>query len=588
MAGLYYQPVGLPSLGGATQTSSRAADLISTGLSGLGDKITGLGDRRQRRLDEEQARKNARGLEILQLAAANATSEAELDSIAGQLGLLPGGNTKDAVVIPGSAAAINARRSEILGDDKSRGDARSSIAGAGLKEVELTDAQRTSAAEANLADAQKQYAGRLAEVQALSFSNDPRYKEAAIALNNDMAASHGITANDIFDQAETNRTLTDTTNTDLSSNALTRVENETARQESVGSRAVTAATQETERLSSIGSRAVTAATQERQTYGQTQGLKDDILRDQDAANARTANEFVSNLKTTGLSDELNIQAIRNSDYSEAMKVKMIEAYNSGTPLNVLNPIQDEGFVYDQGGREISDITNVARTVSNMLFDTNLPVNQADQLPVGRMKDGITGMVQTQIDADPDMSIYARAQERDQSGEFDGFADDIGLYIQKQFPALDWEQNQLKLIKTVQTEEGLTPAEMLVLVGESIATQGVIFNSPELADKQLRAKAKAYKEGKPAVVRRYNALRKDETDASLLQSRINKHRLTQERARQAAEAAGEDYTKDETYLEYGDKIRQLAQQMATIEGRLATRGSDGTQDAVDAQRGISRR
>lgn len=549
-----YNPVALPAIGGSTQSQGQANSNVTTGLNELGTKITGLGDRRQKRLDDEVNRKNERGLEILKLAAANVDSEEELDQIAGQLGLLPGGSVKDAVVIPGAAGVLNTNRTRIIENSESRGDARQSLARAGQEELTLTDSTRESDAAVNLADANKTYASRIAEVQALSFSNDPRYKDAAMSLNNDMAASHGITMNDIFSQAETNRTLTDASDTTLSTNSLLRTENETSAQ------------------ASVGQRGVNAAIQARQKNAAEIGLTTDNQAFSDGQISREAAQFTSDLLINGFSDARNIQAMRDSDFDDATKVSMIAAYKAGS-LDQFNPVQDETIALDPAGKELTQVANVARTISNMLFDTNLPTNQADQLPVNRMADGIIGMVRTQIDGDPDIGTYARAQEFANSPDFE-LIGDAGLYAQKLYPDLDWEQNQLDLISSIRNRPGLnlTTAEVMVLVGDTIANQGMFFNSPELADQRFIKRAEAYSKGKAAVERQYNALKTDETNAVTLQSRINEKRRDLERVKQSPEYKSGDR---KTYNKISDEIRTMAQTMAGIEDELDRRGSRST-------------
>lgn len=547
MAGPTYNQVALPQLGGATEAQALADAKVTQGLTGLSASFTGLAGRLETRKQAKIDRDNAKGKEILETALLNAKDENEFNSIVQEFAAAA--NT-DGFVLPGQAAAIQASRTARLKDEESRQTGR----GLGA-DADLTAANaRLKIGEADTADletaADKAYAPEMAAALALGYTN-PEASAAAIAdINAKRAANFAGSdlvspyndVDGVANQGINTRSARDTELTDNVTNA-------------------------TERAASVGSRGVTAAVQARQKFGAISGLEGDRQAVGDAATLRSANEFVSGLKTKGISDEDNIQRIRNSEFSEAVKIGMIEAYKSGVPLNDANPLQDKAVVFDPNGREISATTNVARTLSNMLLDTNLPTNQADQLPVSRMADGIVGMVRTQIDADPDMSIYARAQERAADPENAKFVGDIGMYAEATFPSLDWEQNQLQLVKTVKEEYGLSNDEMIVIVGESIKTQGVFGNSPEISDTQLRNRAKAYKEGKPAVTRRYNALRTDETNAARLQSQVTEARINQQRALEGKNEA--------LYRQYGDEVRVLAQQMAAIESELDRRGSKTT-------------
>lgn len=553
MAGLYYQPVGLPSLGGATQTSSRAADLISTGLSGLGDKITGLGDRRQRRLDEEQARKNARGLEILQLAAANATSEAELDSIAGQLGLLPGGNVKDTVVIPGSAAVIDARRSAIIGDDKGRGDARTSLANAGLKETELTDAQRKSAAEANLADAKAVYAQDLARLQGMAFSNDPAYAQFAVDLNNRISASHGITSNDIFDQAETNRTLTSATNTQLANDALSRTEAQTGIQES------------------IGSRAVTASKQRRAVYEDQVAYENSERTIKKREDFEAYDRFIADRQLNGTSNEDIIQDVRSSNYPPEAKTYMLEKLREGPSLDQTNPLTtDERLKLIQPEvTPLSQGQSVLNGIINTIGGTSLPTNGSLDLPTSAMVSGISGAVDTAIQSSPDMRIYEQGNRLNNSEELKNFVGDIGNYASKYFrdQGVKFTEGEERTIKSIQNETGLSDGEIIAIVGATVNNESWPLLTDNLKEDAFRKRARAYKNGRSLIETDYKRLQSSRSTAQGVETEI--------KALEAAQARAAREGDQDKVDRYARQIGSLKEGLKRVSGELQVRvGQNG--------------
>ena len=553
MAGLYYQPVGLPSLGGSAQTSGKAADLISSGLSGLGDKITGLGDRRQRRLDEEQARKNARGLEILQLAAANATSEAELDSIAGQLGLLPGGNVKDAVVIPGSAAVIDARRSAIIGDNKSRGDARTSVANAGLKEVELTDAERTSAAEANLADAKAVYAQDLARLQGMAFSDDPAYAQFAVDLNNRISESHGITSNDIFDQAETNRTLTSATNTQLANDALSRTESQTGIEKS------------------IGSRAVTASEQRRAVYEDQIAYENSERAIKKREDFETYDRFIADRQLNGTSNEDIIQDVRSSDYPPEAKTYMLEKLREGPSLDQTNPLTtDERLKLIQPEvTPLSQGQSVLNGIINTIGGTSLPTNGSLDLPTSAMVSGISGAVDTAIQSSPDMRIYEQGSRLNDSEELKNFVGDIGNYASDYFrdQGVKFTEGEERTIKSIQNETGLSDGEIIAIVGATINNESWPLLPDNLKEDAFRKRARAYQNGRSLIETDYKRLQSSRSTAQGVETEI--------KALEAAQARAAREGDQDKVDRYARQIGSLKEDLKRVSGELQVRvGQNG--------------
>jgi hypothetical protein len=541
-----YEPVSIPGFG---NVDTSGATTVGTSLAGLGDKITGLGDRRQKRIDDETARKNARGLGILEMAAANVESEEELNAIAGSLGLLPGGSVKDAVVIPGGAEVINATRARLIENNGNRGIAEFRQ-GQG-KEAEAVG--RTAQSKADLNDLEKSaataYGPQIADVLKLGHSNDPGYKDALYALNADMQKTHaGIDPNKLYQDSEANRTLGDTTNTGIVTNELgiesTRETNDFNKKANVFS---------------LGAKS-DANRDSDYNYGRT--ILSNTRADESYDSGRNIKEFVADLRVNGVRDTDNIQSIRNNpDFTAAEKEEAITLYGTGPGLDVTNPLKDEFAIERSEQSPINPVQNSFAGLSNTFFGTDLPTNESRGVPIQQTVSGIEGAVERSIAKAPDIQTYADAQRLREAGTLKDFAGNIGEHMTVLYPDYDWEENHKELINEIKSEFGFSNEEIVALVGQATNTGG-FFNSAELADDKMRKRAAAYAATLPNIKRDYEGLMSKSAEASVIQSNIRQKKIDQQRA--AENGKPEDAAKRQ------EEIDILTSQLLRIEADVSNR------------------
>lgn len=528
---LYYQPVALPSIGGRSGQVSRSALTIGAGLNNLGDKITGLGDRRQRRLDEEHERKNARGLEILKLAAANTTDEAELNQIANSLGLLPGGDANSAVVVPGSADVINNARSRILGDNNDR-------AVAGRNQALFDIASNDLDAQELGTRFQAEYGQDLARMTNLRLQG--KNEEAqAIADRISEVASPVFGANLVNERLRAGFEDRDTGESSRfgekqNVQTLERLEDQDRDRDFTFNRRVIQAGRDDKNYDS--NERIRAAVARAQVNGTSVGNQLDVLADD-----------------PNLTDEEQVLAQ--------------QALTQGPSLDVTNRIRDDVSA-TAPQNAVDPLTNLSRSLSNAFLGTELPTNQTSRVPVQAVIDGINSRTNDVIRSEPQLQIFETAQELAASGEFDGFADDIGIAVANRYPDYDISKDEQQLIKSVANQYNLTPEQTVALVGASIDNTTLIGQSPELHNSRFQENAKAFAADKGQIEERYNRIQRDRTQAATWQSQINSK--TQELAR-LNQASNPD---TDRIQKLNDEISTLTNRLLRVEGELNTRSGNG--------------
>lgn len=527
---LYYQPVGLPSVGSGSRSVSQAALSIGAGLDRLGQKITGLGDRRQRRLDEAEAQKNARGLEILELAAANATSEAELDEIAGSLGLLPGGTAEDAVVVPGSAAAINAARSRILGDNTSRAEGR--------RQNALFEQEQLKLDDANLEDRfQRENADLLTRIQLgsqrgedVSALENQLRERASGEFGADLVNKALEGSLNAFDAGQKSRFTVADNAQDLEAGAVDIATDRFALAES----RLAASRREEERTST---KKIEAAVARAQTTGSSVGNQLDQIND-------------------------------NPDLTPAERVRAIQAIQAGPDLDATNRIRDDITPLDPAA-QFDPLTNTARSLSNAFLGTDLAVNQTSRIPTGVVADGIVSKTNEIIRTEPNLAIFNTALELDAQEDLVGFADDIGIEVARRYPDYDISKGEQQLIKDVATQYNLSPGQTIALVGRSIDNTTLIGQSPELHNSRFKENAKAFAAAKDDVEREYRRLQDGGVRATTMEAQITEKRRELARLQQSPNPDSDRIQK------LNDDISTLTVRLQRLEGELETRsGSAG--------------
>ena len=472
---------------------SRAALSIGAGLDNLGQKITGLGDRRQARLDAETERKNARGLEILKLAAANTTDEGELNQIFGSLGLLPGGDTNSAVVVPGSADVINNARSRIISN-------RSNRAVADKNDVLLRGANNELDQEELGNRFQLEYGNDLARMTNLRLQG--RNEQAQELADSIVANASGTFGADFVNER-------------LRAGFEDRDTGENSRFTEASNVQTLEAGEDANRARDFNfGRTVKAAKR-----------SDDDLASRDRVDAAVARARVQGTSQGNQLDMIN----DDQNLTEEERVSALQAIQTGPDLDLTNRIRDDVSITAPAG-QIDPLSNLGRSLSNAFLGTELETNQTRQVPVQAVIDGIDSRANDIIRSEPDLDIFATSQELAES--FEGFSDDIGIEIARRFPDYDISKGEQQLIKGTAARLGLTPEQTMAIVGASIDNTTLIGQSPELHNSRFIEKAEAFAANKSQIEEQYRRIQRDRTQAATWQSQINSKRQELARLQQS--------------------------------------------------------
>jgi hypothetical protein len=468
-------------------------------------------------------------LEILQLAAANATSESELDEIAGSLGLLPGGDANSAVVVPGSAAAINAARSRILSDNNDRAISRRNNALFEQAQGELAEAELDNQFQQDNGDLLTQLTRAAQRGQDTAALEDQLAERATGTYGADRVNAAIRRALEDSDRGQKSR-FTRANNADtLEANADADRQRDFNFQRNV----VTAGRNDKAFASSEKIRDAVA-------YAQTQ-----------LPTRRSQEEYLKN--TAGLDNEEYVTAL--------------QALDAGPGLDTTQPIRDQlglnapapngpPSAFEQGRRAL--VTALGGEVRTTPQD----------VPISGTIAGAEGLIQSAIATDPNLQVIDRAQGLEE--ELSGFTGNLGVFLQEKFPDYDFSKGEEQLIDNTRKRLGLTLAETAAIAMDNIKVPGGIGgigNSPELNNDAFRRAAENFKNERPAALAEYQRVQQDRLGLGTTQAQIMARQRDLARIRESSNANPEEVARIE------EEISVLTNRLLATERRYAQRAGN---------------
>ena len=502
MARLQYDPVAGPAIGNAAFAVNDAARNVSAGITALGTGLTELGSRREKRIEAENAKREAQAVNAIKMYAEMAPDEAALQALMQdvttqitQPGSPIGGSPNLMDRLLGGASAVSPigantdvasifgnRRTNLLADETTKAGIRSTDATTAGTEADTAGQLIKNSIDQLDLDAQTmqdnfntKFATRLNEYARLSA--DGKIEEANTVRDGILAEAgdeYGARPDSFFERGYKLLSTGDDARSGVTKNALD-IEGKEA---SIGlTRAQTAASiaAESDRNRLADYNYTRTVAKEDQAWAKLQSDKtaieyfNGLLRD--AGSFKSALETVD--KDSSLSDEQKnlITTELNKEYSANPKL-----------FDLYNPTTD-------------------KTRTELMGYTPEQAKEAPQAST-RSLTAIQDRATRIQELDPSLGIFNRAEAlTEEFGDLNGNVRDFPARVAELFPEKkvpDWLQNEIADIQlgTRNGHRRLSEPEMLAIIEESFGTKKTGFfgmgeEQRQLKKKVLRDTAKAY-------------------------------------------------------------------------------------------------